>query len=272
MSEKYTPTFKREQQILDAAIREHKPVKVFALFSGGNDSMVSTHFAMEHGGHEVLHINTGIGVEETREFVRDTCRRYGWPLREEYPPDKTYEQFVLEKGFPGPAGHRYAYSWLKERALRKVIRETKRKFSDRVVLVTGVRNQESARRMGHSLPIIRMGASVWTAPMFLFSKIDLHERRKIYSLPQSEVAKNLGLSGECLCGAFAAPNEFSKIAAHYPRAAKQILALEAKARFIGQPHCVWGQRPVNNSALRISAAPFMPMCVGCNESKLLENR
>ncbi len=230
------------ESILDAAL-EHNPVKIYALFSGGNDSLISTHFAMEHGAHSVVHINTGIGVEETREYVRDTCKRYGWPLREEYPPAKTYEQFVLEKGFPGPAGHRYAYSWLKERALRKVIRETKRKWNDRVLLVTGVRNQESARRMGHSMPIIRTGATVWVAPMFTYSKIDLHERRKTYSLPQSEVARNLGMSGECLCGAFAAPGDFLRIAQHYPKAAQSILDLEAKARAAGQPHCAWGQRP-----------------------------
>lgn len=250
------------------AISEFRPIKIFALLSGGNDSMVSAHFAMEHGAQEVLHLNTGIGVEETREHVRRVCNRFGWPLREEHPPDKSYDEFVLEKGFPGPAGHRYAYSWLKERALRKVIRETKKNWADRVMLVTGVRNQESARRMGHSLPIIREGAKIWVAPMYSFSKIDLHEYRTKFNLPQSEVSRKLGMSGECLCGAFAAPGELERIKLHYPKAAQRIEDLERRAREAGQPHCKWGVRPQRVS---IGDPKFMPLCVGCNESKRREN-
>lgn len=120
-------------ETIATAVLEHKPVRIYAMFSGGNDSMVSTHFAMNNGAHEVLHINTGIGIPQTREFVRETCKAFGWPLREEHPPDKTYRDMVLYRGFPGPGAHAYAYSWLKERALRKVIRECKAKVRDRVM-------------------------------------------------------------------------------------------------------------------------------------------
>jgi 3'-phosphoadenosine 5'-phosphosulfate sulfotransferase (PAPS reductase)/FAD synthetase len=50
----------------------HQPVRRFALFSGGKDSICSTHFTMNNGADEVVHINTGIGIKETREFVRET--------------------------------------------------------------------------------------------------------------------------------------------------------------------------------------------------------
>lgn len=230
------------------------------MFSGGNDSMVSTHLAMSNGAHEVLHINTGIGIEETREFVRDTCKTYGWPLREEHPPDKTYRHMVLEKGFPGPAAHRYAYSWLKERALRKVVRESKTGSKDRVALVTGVRNLESARRMGYVQPIVREGAKVWVAPMYGFSTLDLHAYKTLHSLPTNPVSVNLGMSGECLCGSFASPGEFERIERFYPAAAEEIRALEIEAKAARVP-CVWGSDPVPG---RMSEdLPFMPMCVGC---------
>lgn len=245
---------------MNAAISEHKPVRIFAMFSGGNDSMVSTHFAMSNGAHEVLHVNTGIGVPQTREFVRETCKVFGWPLREEHPPEKTYREMVLEFGFPGSHGHRFSYSWLKQRALEKVVRETKTKMKDRVMLVTGVRNLESARRMGYVEPVVRKGATVWVAPMFSFSKLDLHAYRTAHKLPMSEVAKNLGMSGECLCGSFASPGEFERIERFYPEVAQEIRQLEIEAKAAGKPHA-WGQDP--NPGAFSGDLPFMPMCVGC---------
>lgn len=247
-------------ETMNMAVLEHNPVRIYAMFSGGNDSMVSTHFAMSNGAHEVLHINTGIGIPKTREFVRETCKAFGWPLREEHPPHKTYRDFVLEKGFPGPGAHMYAYSWLKERALRKVVREAKTRVKDRVMLVTGVRNLESARRMGYVQPIVREGAKVWVAPMYAFSKLDLHAYRKSHNLPESEVAKNLGMSGECLCGSFASPGEFERIERFYPAVAQEIRALEVEAKSAMQ-WCSWGTRP--DPAAFSEDLPFMPMCVGC---------
>lgn len=251
------------------AVAEHKPVRIFAMFSGGNDSMVSTHLAMNSGAHEVLHINTGIGIPETRQFVRETCKAFGWPLREEHPPAKTYRQIVLEDGFPGPGAHQYAYSWLKERALRKVIRETKTRMKDRVALVTGVRNFESARRMGYVQPIVREGAKVWVAPMYGFSELDLHAYKKLHNLPQNPVSVNLGMSGECLCGSFASPGEFARIERHYPDVAADLRELEREAKAAGVPH-VWGSDPVPG---RMSEdLPFMPMCVGCPTKAALTTR
>ena len=165
----------KPEEIMEAAIREHKPVKVFALFSSGNDSLVSTHFAMNHGAEEVVLCNTGFGIRESREHWFSTVCKHQWNCRMLFPPKMSYRQFVLKYGFPGPAAHRYAYVWLKEKALSKLIRETKRNRNDRVMLVTGVRNQESARRMGFVEPIIRRGAVVWVAPMKGFSALDVTE-------------------------------------------------------------------------------------------------
>lgn len=240
-------------------------IKSYALFSGGNDSLASTHYAMEHGADEVLHINTGIGVPETREFVRETCKRMGWPLREEYPPDWTYRDMVLRRGFPGPGGHRFAYSWLKERAIRKVVREAKARRFDRVRLITGVRRTESARRMGYVEPEFRTGAQVWTAPMFQLAKFQVIEYIEAHGLKRNPVTSVLGMSGECLCGAFAQPNEIVTIERHFPRVAQQIHELEIEAKSAGK-HCVWGTRPPREKNLNQYEIPFMPLCSGCPHS------
>lgn len=106
------------------AVEEYMPAKVYCLISGGNDSSVASHLAASYGPRVdgLVHINTGIGIEDTREFVREYARYLQLPLTEKHPP-RTYEELVLEYGFPGPAAHRYMYSWLKERPLRQVRRE-----------------------------------------------------------------------------------------------------------------------------------------------------
>ncbi len=246
---------------IEYALAEFDPVAIYALLSGGNDSLASTHYTMsQHGARSVVHLRTGIGIPATLEFVYETCREQGWPLRVMDPPDWSYRDMVLNKGFPGPGAHRFAYSWLKERAIAQLVRETKTRIKDRVMLVTGVRRQESARRMGYVVPVIRVKARVWVAPMFTYSKIQTHEYLKAHGLKSNPVVSVLGMSGECLCGAFAQPGELVKIKEHYPEVAAQIEALQIEAKAAGKP-CEWGARPKDPNQYEM---PFMPLCSGCS--------
>jgi len=73
------------------------------LFSGGNDSTVLAHMMRGRVDHAV-HANTTIGVEETRQFVRDTCKNWNLNLIERVAPI-FYRELVIDRGFPGPAMH-----------------------------------------------------------------------------------------------------------------------------------------------------------------------
>jgi len=74
----------------------------YALFSGGHDSLVNTHYCMENGLADcVVHIDTGIGIPQTKEYVIDRCREHEWPLVI-ITSDFNYEEIVLENKFPGP--------------------------------------------------------------------------------------------------------------------------------------------------------------------------
>lgn len=256
-----------ESEVLEQATDEHRPSKVLACYSGGNDSLASTHWAMEHGAHEVLHINTGIGVDEphlsVEEIVRETCKSRGWPLRVVTPPDLDFRALVLKFGFPGPGAHYLPYRHLKERGIRKVIRETKKALKDRIGLVTGVHRQESARRMGYVEPVVRVGAQLWIAPMWNCSPIEFTAYRFAKGLKPSPISKLLGMSGECLCGAFAKPNEIHTIERLFPKTAEKIHALEAEAKTAGK-HCEWGVRPPEKWLDDQFNLPFMPMCVNCH--------
>ena len=186
-------------------------------FRGGNDSTVAAHLAVRFGrGVDALvHINTGIGIPETGQYVRSFAQWLEMPLIEKYPP-REYEDLVMQYGFPGPAAHRYMYSWLKERALREVRREAQEGKRRRVLFITGVRTTESRRRMGHVESVNRDGNIVWVAPIKDFEHRDIWAYRDEFALPRNEVVDFLHMSGECLCGAFSKPNELEWISLWYP--------------------------------------------------------
>lgn len=252
------------QQILAEAVERFRPVRVFALFSGGHDSLRSAHLTSRTPRFDgCVHSNTGIGIEETREFVRATCRKHGWPLREYHPP-MSYEDIVLRWGFPGPAGHSLVYGRLKERCIRQLVREHKTSRRDRVLLVSGIRRQEGRRRMGFDKPIQTDGARVWVAPLLNWSHDDKHAYLDAHALDRNPVVERLCMSGECLCGAFARKGELEEIAFWYPQVAARIRALEERAAAAGVP-CQWGRPPPKGG--RKGTGTAVGLCWSCEAKK-----
>jgi 3'-phosphoadenosine 5'-phosphosulfate sulfotransferase (PAPS reductase)/FAD synthetase len=256
------------ERLLDIAVKRYKPVAVYGMFSGGHDSLCATHFATQHPAFTAaVHINTGIGVSETREYVRQTAADQGWPLieiRAKEDCGQDYDELVREHGFPGPFHHRKMYNRLKERAMRRLVRDVKTKVTDRVLLVTGVRKAESVRRMGTVEPINREGARVWCAPLAWFDARHKTEYMEAHGLPRNEVVDQLHMSGECLCGAFAKPGELEWLEfCGYTEVVARIRRLEDEARGIGVP-CVWGKAP-SNEPTHDSAPGFL--CVGCTQAQ-----
>lgn len=228
--------------ILDEAIEEHGLEIMFGMFSGGHDSLIATHLASQYRQFRAAcHIPTSIGVRQTREFVHQTCDEHGWPLEEHSGP-RSYRSLVLEYGFPGPGGHMYMYSWLKQRAVRKLVRAHKVGHRGRIGLVTGVRKAESVRRMGHVEPVYRDGAQVWIAPLIDFTDDDKNLYIDLHQLRRNPVVANLCMSGECLCGAFAHEGELAELAVFYPEVAAEIRSLMDEAKAAGV-HDRWGERP-----------------------------
>lgn len=232
---------KESDEILAEAIDLYKPSVLFGMFSGGHDSRCAVEIASRHHLFAgCVHINTGIGIEQTRDYVRQTCQENNWPLREMRSPI-TYESLVLKWGFPGPAGHGIMYTRLKERCIRTLVKENKKHSKDRILLVAGIRQDESKRRQkrcAHQREFCR----VWCSPLIYWTR----EERDAFFIAKgfkgNPVVAKLCMSGECLCGAFAKPGERLEIAEHFPEAIKQIEELEAKA-FAAGVHSKWGTRP-----------------------------
>jgi 3'-phosphoadenosine 5'-phosphosulfate sulfotransferase (PAPS reductase)/FAD synthetase len=259
------------KEILNKAIEmtpENTPI--YALFSGGHDSLVSTHIAslnvMFRG---VVHANTGIGIEETRQFVRDTCAAYHWPLFEikaaELKTPQVYSDIVCKLGFPGPAQHHRMYRRLKERCLREFKAQVA--YKKPFILCTGIRKQESKKRqhMAYVVDVQRIGQWIWAAPCVNWSEYDIQAYMKHENLPRNPVKDKMCISGECLCGAFARPEERAELRHHYPAADAEISRIEALAKAAGVP-CKWGQKPPENwKHAHEQMEMFMPLCSDCQQ-------
>lgn len=223
--------------LVDEAIERHvtNAGKTLAgtalLFSGGNDSTTLAHLMRDRATH-AIHANTGIGIEETREYVRNTCMEWGIPLIEVMSPrlSDRYEVLVLERGFPGPGHHYKMYQRLKERALRaarkQIIGSNGRR--ERVIFLAGRRRDESARRV--NIPDMeREGSVVWVSPLVSWTKLDMNTYRLINgNVPSNRVSDLIHMSGECLCGSFSKAGELDEISGWFPEVGEYIRGLEAQ--------------------------------------------
>lgn len=267
------------ERVVHDAKEWFEPAVTAVMFSGGNDSSVLVHAMQEHADG-VLHINTTVGIADTRAFVRAYCKALGLELWEVEPPpvkspeeaipvaktERTreqlkdlarrvekagivwenhtpYEQFVMRFGFPGPGGHMLAYSLLKNRALVRWMRETPlRKRGEPALLMTGVRWAESERRMGNAELVSKVGSQVWLAPIVHLTSDDMWEYRDRFGLPRNEVSDHLHMSGECLCGSYAKQGELEEIRFFYPRDAEYLESVQELARRMGHEKSTWGAR------------------------------
>lgn len=252
------------------AIHTYKPTSIQVGFSGGTDSMVVTHLVMNYFkkyGAEVFHVNTGIGIEKTRKFVRETCKKYDWTLNEIFVKEdcnQDYDKIVEEHGFPGPAQHTKMYIRLKERGINELKRRTTN-WGEKILLCTGIRHDESFNRMQYTNDIIQIhnNTYIWCNPIYWFSPQDKYEYYKKYDLPKNEVTDLLGFSGECLCGAYAHKGELELIGLIEPETKQRIQELEKKLYLLGNKRCEWESGKELDE--KTETEKFMPMCVGCTK-------
>lgn len=240
------------------------------LFSGGNDSTTVLYLFKDILDY-VIHINTGIGIEKTREYVRKTCKDFNLELKEYCASgDNTYENLVTKYGFPGPAQHYLMYQRLKERSLRVARNELNKKksYKNRIIFISGKRRDESARRMS-SPDNGRDGNIIWVSPMVNWTKADMEMYRKLNpDIPRNEVSDLIHMSGECLCGAFAHKGEREEIKMFYPEVIEYIESLENKLEDLGlhkEERRKWGWGAYRN--LKIKNKKVGNLCSSCETAQ-----
>lgn len=210
---------------------------IVLLFSGGNDSTVLAHL-MRYRATGAAHANTGVGIEATRAYVRETCAAWGLDLAERRAPNErdTYRAHVLRYGFPGRGMHHRMFQRLKERALEVVRNEVVGQAGGprraRVVFVAGRRRTESDKRA--TVPAVeRKGSTVWVSPLVNWTKLDMNTYRLRCAaagdpVPTNATADLVHMSGECLCGCYAKQGEREMLLQAVPEDMAMILDLEAE--------------------------------------------
>lgn len=259
------------KSIVNQAFKEHDVSHAFVLTSGGNDSIVPLHiFKDDPRINAAVHIDTGIRIPETEDHVKKTCEAFGMDLlvyratenirADGIPDPQIYEDIIKQHGFPGPSQHMIMYSKLKERQVRRVVRDHKI-GKKRIMLITGVRKSESGRRSRNVKEIQREGLKLWVAPVTNWQDDDMALYRSHFDLPKNPVAENLGMSGECLCGAYAKPGELDKIREFYPKTANYIEKIEAESG------CPWGWEDKPTAAqsrlMKEIASENLQLCTSC---------
>lgn len=220
----------------------------------------------------MFHCDTGVGLEATEFFVAQTCLALGWPLKTYKATENTqangktdpmdYFAMLETNGFPGPGQHGTMYIKLKERQIRRFVRDEKRAGARRVLLVSGVRRQESAVRSSEDRTQWhrREGAQIWANPLLDFSKLDCSRIMQFAGLPRSPVVDLIHKSGECLCGAFAKPGELAETTLWFKDDPTIVRLNEAHHRLLTERGWGWGGRPPKKNCLVKAAGQ---MCSSC---------
>jgi hypothetical protein len=210
------------------------PRPVYALFSGGKDSFAAACVLAEHGLLKgVVLIDTGIAADTWLEDVLAIVDRQDW-VHELVPTTHRYEWFVAQYGFPGPAMHGMVMTYLKGRA----IRQWKKRHAGEA-LASGVRAGESQRRgWSATFESVWEGVSVY-APILHWTDEEVwtYVRERHYVKPRTYLT--LGISGDCLCGAFAMAHEPDAIRTYCPKAAARIRGMRSPDNY------GWGQRAID---------------------------
>ena len=265
-------------EILNKAIEMFKPVAMYVGFSGGNGSKAATHWMKANtatGTCDVFHSNTGIGIEATRAYVRETCAAMGWKLDELRASEdcgQDYAQLVRRFGFPGPDGHQLMYSRLKERCVRLLVKRAKVGHSHRakVLIASGICHQDSEVRMGYAGREINLvGGQLWINPLYWWTSAQRDAYNATSDMPINPVAVALGMSGECGCGAFAQPGELARWRAVDPVFGERIDRLQAESLERGYTWN-WEGRPPRGGHNPAQEHLFAPMCAGCIKSAVVQ--
>lgn len=241
--------------------------KFYALFSGGKDSTTAAHVLAEAGRLKgLLHIDTTIQTPDIQPHLKAVSERFGWPLKVVRTP-VDYETMVLRWGFPSYDTHQRAVNILKGRAMRLF-----RKENPDAVCATGIRRFESNRRR-------MMGLQPWSdfegvpvfAPILDWTTDRVWAYVKEQKLTRSPAYDTLHISGDCMCGSFAEPEEIHLVRMFYPELAKRLQRLEERVKDEGvirnRIGCRWGGGPGATGAAaqrKLDEAYPSPACADCS--------
>lgn len=276
---------KRSKEIYRQAANRYEPTAVIAMVSGGNDSAVAYNVAEEIGCDidYIFHINTGTGIQQTTEFVREY---YGSKPPEYVEPSagNAYEEYVKRKGFfgRGMIAHKYAYHVLKAGPLRKAISKhiRKGKRGVNVLLLNGARASESGNRKINLPDVYNRDPSnkgnIWVSLIHHWTGEDCDRYIESRDITANPVTKKMCRSGECMCGTMQSEADRIEASLLYPEWGNWLDSLEDQV--IQDYPWRWGKeqpdwfKELSRGQMGLFGEhedydhQFQPMCVDCAQT------
>lgn len=236
--------------------------KGWALLSGGKDStLAALEMSKEDRLDGVVHIDTGIGLNETREYVEDLSSRFGWNLKI-FKGYTSYDTYVLKHGFPTPTGHSQIMHILKLDAVRRFISWHKREKGEIPLIFSGVRSSESNRRSRWARKFQFYQGAYWDCPVFHYTDEQVWKLHYEYQIPINSAYGIIGKSGDCLCGAFGNLAEKRVIEKFYPYLSDHISHLEENTK--SEKYNIWGNTDKSICALKGNKHSEHLLCSECS--------
>lgn len=198
------------QQIIDKAILDWQPVAVVCAYSGGYDSLVTTHLAHTaldlHGlPLSVWSIDTRLSADGWVDYVAGVAAAFGWQhtIHDNQAGFLEFVEMVKRYGCPRTKSGHYnlAYTRLKDRSFAELLRRYKNSLHDKVLILSGIRQVESAERQKKSEAVSRYGHSnlIFANPILTWTDEDLTHYRIAHNLPENPFYNTVGGSGDCQC-------------------------------------------------------------------------
>lgn len=198
----------QSHKIIERAVQEHKPSLLVLSFSGGYDSMVSSHLARQWAltsGHSIntltMSVDTTISADGWPEFVASAARQMKLGPFQLWQTTHFQEwaDRAIEKGIPyRESQHKINFYYLKQVAFRACVQKHKKFHTDRIMFINGVRRAESAARQNAS-EVERQGSGVYVNAIVHWPDEMVQQYRIDHNMPQNPFYDNAGNSGDCLC-------------------------------------------------------------------------
>lgn len=200
-----------------------------ACFSGGKDSLVSTHYTFSQLANMepqfekyVVFVDTTVMVPIVEPFVREVCNRFGWPLKI-LRPETDFWTLAEKWGCPSMKRRWCCYN-LKLKPIFEFVKD----LPSQRAMITGLRREESKRREKLPEIIYRKKIPAWSyAPIIDWSEKDVLDYIKDTDLPTPPHYR-LGIKETCVCGAFGHIKDFMILKALFPELYQKFVELEEK--------------------------------------------
>jgi phosphoadenosine phosphosulfate reductase len=207
---------------------------MFALFSGGRDSLVALHLSkivsISLGvGLSALHVDTTVSTPGNLEYVEETCRELEVDLVV-LRPKHDFFSLVDRWGFP-TATRRWCCYHLKIEPLKEFFG---RVDASKVLLIDGIRAEESWRR--RSFPKLahhRHFRCLNYHPIFEWTKEDVLRYIREQKLRENPLYNKLPRVAECWCTAFKTVKQFQVLKQEWPELFYKFVEAEANLRTRG---------------------------------------